>query len=107
MEAASICAERGHKVKLFEAADTLGGQLRLAEKAIWRRDLAGVVEWRKEELERLVVDVRLNTYAEVEDVTSEEPDIVIIATGGLPDLEQIQGAELCTSNWDAIAATLY
>ena len=103
LEAARICTERGHKVILFEAADALGGQLRLAEKAIWRRDLAGVVEWRKQELERLSVDIRLNSYAEVEDVTSEEPNIVIIATGGLPDLEQIQGAELCTSSWDAIS----
>ena len=39
LEAARVCAEQGHKVKLFEAAEALGGQLRLAERSDWKRDL--------------------------------------------------------------------
>jgi 2,4-dienoyl-CoA reductase-like NADH-dependent reductase (Old Yellow Enzyme family) len=105
LEAARICAERGHAVVLFEAAGALGGQLRLAEKASWRRDLASIVDWRATELEALGVDVRLNVYAEPEDVTSQEPKVVIIATGGIPDLGWLEGAEQCTSAWDIIGGS--
>ena len=103
LEAARVCAERGHHVVLFEAADRLGGQILLAARASWRKDILGIVDWRRHELERLGVEVRLNAYAEREDVLSEKPDVVIIATGGTPDIEWIPGAEHCTSVWDAIA----
>ena len=103
LEAARVSAERGHHVVLFEAADRLGGQILLAARASWRKDILGIVDWRRHELERLGVEVRLNAYAEREDVLSEKPDVVIIATGGTPDIEWIPGAEHCTSVWDAIA----
>ena len=35
LEAARVCAERGHKVVLFEAGSQLGGQVRLAQRAMW------------------------------------------------------------------------
>ena len=102
LEAARVCAERGHSVVLFEAADRLGGQLLLGARASWRRDLLGIVDWRRNELARLGVQVRLNTYAEAADVRAEAPDIVIVATGGVPDIDSIEGAPHCTSVWDAI-----
>lgn len=102
LEAARISAERGHHVVLFEAANGLGGQLRLADTASWRRDVRGIIEWREGELDHLGVDVRLNTYAEAEDILSEQPDVVIIATGGIPDFDLIEGGDLCTSVWDVL-----
>src|SRR5262249_21927400 len=95
--------ERGHKVVLFEAASRLGGQLLLAVRATWRRDLIAIVDWRAAELARQGVDVRLETYAEPDDVLSEQPDAVIIATGGLPDTEWLPGAEHCTTVWDVLS----
>ena len=106
LEAARVTAERGHKVTLFEAADRLGGQVLLAARASWRKDVVGIIDWRRAELERLGVEVRLNAYAERADVLAEKPDVVIIATGGTPDIEWIPGAELCTSVWDAISAAV-
>ena len=105
LEAARIGAERGHQVVLFEASDALGGQLRLAADAQWRKDLTSIVDWRAAELERLGVDVRFNRLAEDDDVLAEEPDIAIIATGGTPDLDWIDGAEHCTSVWDVLSGT--
>lgn len=99
LEAARVLAERGHKVVLLEAANALGGQVRLAAEASWRRDLIGIVEWRAAELEHLGVEVRLNTYAEPADVRGLVPDIVIVATGGVPDFGWLDGGEHATSAW--------
>ena len=103
LEAARVSAERGHQVVLFEAASRLGGQVILASKAGFRRDMFGIVEWRERELKRLGVEVRTDFYAEAADVEAENPDIVIVATGGLPDLDWIDGAENCTSVWDVLS----
>ncbi len=102
LEAARVSAERGHRVVLFEAGAKLGGQLLSAVRATWRRDLIAIVDWRAAELERLGVEVRLNRYAEAADVLAEEPSAVIIATGGLPDTDWLDGAEHCTTVWDVL-----
>jgi NADPH-dependent 2,4-dienoyl-CoA reductase/sulfur reductase-like enzyme len=103
LEAARVSAERGHDVVLFEAAPVLGGQVRLAAQGPWRQDLIGIVDWRAAELERLGVTVYLNRLVEREDVLAERPDAVIVATGGVPDIDWIDGAEHCTSVWDALS----
>lgn len=106
LEAARVCGERGHKVVLFEAADRVGGQVVLAAKVPSRRDLVGIIDWRKSEIERLGVRLRLNAYAEAADVLAEEPDDVVIATGGVPDIDHEEGAEHCVSVWDVLAGSV-
>jgi 2,4-dienoyl-CoA reductase-like NADH-dependent reductase (Old Yellow Enzyme family)/thioredoxin reductase len=103
LEAARVCAERGHDVVLFEAANRLGGQVLLGARAKWRKGLLGIIDWRQAELERLGVEVRLNAYAEAADVQAKAPNVVIVATGGVPDIEWIEGGEHCTSVWDVIS----
>lgn len=103
LEAARVAAERGHKVVLFEAASRLGGQLLIAVKATWRKDLIALVDWRVSELEKLGVDVRLNTYAEAAQIEAERPDVVFVATGGQPDLSWLEGGDLCHTPWDVLA----
>ncbi|MGE0715090.1 MAG: FAD-dependent oxidoreductase [Alphaproteobacteria bacterium] len=103
LEAARVAAERGHEVVLFEAGAKLGGQLLTAVRATWRRDLIAIVDWRQSELERLGVDVRLNRWAEPDDVLAERPDTVIVATGGIPDTDWVDGAEHCVSVWDVLS----
>ena len=102
LEAARVLAERGHSVVLMEAAPQLGGQVLMGAQASWRGDLIGIVDWRASELERLGVELRLNCFAEPDDVLALAPDIVIIATGGVPDLDWLEGAEHCTSAWDLL-----
>lgn len=106
LEAARVLAMRGHEVKLFEAANALGGQVRLAATASWRSDVIGLADWRAAELERLGVTVVMNKYAEPADVLQENPQIIIIATGGVPNLDWLPGGELCTSSWDALSEPL-
>ncbi len=106
LAAARGAAERGHRVVLFEAANRLGGQLLLAVRATWRRDLIAIVDWRAGELARLGVDVRLNTYALADDVRREKPDAVIVATGGVPDSGWLDGWEHCTTVWDILSGAV-
>ena len=103
LEAARICAERGHDVVLLEAMPWTGGQIRLAARNPRRKDLLGIIEWRDSELARLDVDVRVDTYADEHIVGDLRPDVVIVATGGLPqnpDLES--GIDLTVSAWDVV-----
>ncbi|NNF79281.1 MAG: FAD-dependent oxidoreductase, partial [Rhizobiales bacterium] len=106
LEAARVSAMRGHKVVLFEASGALGGQLILAAKATWRRDLAGIFTWMGGEMERLGVDVRFNTMAEPDHVTGEAPDAVIIATGGLPNVGRFEGRDLAVTTWDILSGAV-
>ncbi|NVO23295.1 NADH:flavin oxidoreductase [Donghicola mangrovi] len=103
MEAARVASLRGHQVVLFEAAPQLGGQLRLATRVRERADLQGIIYWRDNSLYAQEVDVRLNTYADESDILAEQPDTVILATGGVPDLDWLEGAEHCLSTWDILS----
>jgi NADPH-dependent 2,4-dienoyl-CoA reductase/sulfur reductase-like enzyme len=89
-------------VVLFEAGSRLGGQLLIAVRATWRRDLIAIVDWRAAELARLGVEVRLNHYAEMDDLLRERPDAVIVATGGVPDTDWLDGAEHCDTVWQVL-----
>ena len=106
MEAARVAAERGHKVVLFEAAPKLGGQIQLAAKTNWRKDLIQIVDWREAELDKLNVDVRCNVYAEAADVLAENPDHVFVASGGMPAEENLTGANLAISSWDLLSGDM-
>jgi 2,4-dienoyl-CoA reductase-like NADH-dependent reductase (Old Yellow Enzyme family) len=103
LEAARVCAERGHEVVLFEAAPRLGGQMLLAVRATWRRDLIAIVDWRAAELARLGVGIRTSVYAGAGEIAAEAPDVVIVATGGVPDLAPIEGGALCQTTWDVLS----
>ena len=106
LEAARVCAERGHDVRLCEASERLGGQVLLAAQASWRSELTGIVEWRARELERLGVEVSLSSRVEPDSVGAEQADVVIVATGGVPDLDWIEGAAHCTSVWDVLSGAV-
>lgn len=104
LEAARVLSARGHAVILLEAADRPGGQVRLAAGVKRRAELIGIVDWRIAMCERQGVEVRCNAYAEAEDVLAQEPDLVIVATGGLPQSPPVAaGADLLTSTWEILS----
>ena len=105
LEAARVCAERGHEVVLLEAGDQPGGQINIAARVARRREIIGIVEWRYAQLQRLCVDSRFSVYADADDVLAENPDIVIIATGGTPNCSFLHyGKDLATTTWDILGA---
>src|SRR5690606_6997084 len=104
LEAARVAGERGHEVTVFEAADQPGGQIRLTSLSERRREMISIIDWRMAQCERLGVRFHFNTWAEADTVLAEEPDVVIVATGGMPDTEVLkQGNELVVSTWDIIS----
>jgi 2,4-dienoyl-CoA reductase-like NADH-dependent reductase (Old Yellow Enzyme family)/thioredoxin reductase len=104
LEAARVSAERGHAVVLYEAQDEAGGQIRLVARSLRRRELLGIVDWRMQQLEKLGVALRFNKWAETADVLTDNPDIVVIATGGLPNAPALDaGTELTVSSWDILS----
>lgn len=104
LEAARVAAERGHEVTVFEAASDPGGQVRLTARSPRRREITGIIDWRMSQCAAHDVAFRFNSFAEAEDVTALDPDVVIIATGGLPDTEVLEtGNDLVVSAWDILS----
>lgn len=79
LEFARRAAERGHRVRLIEAADRLGGQLLAAAKAPGRGELADFADYQCTELRRLGVTV--NLASPVDDLSTVDADLVVVATG--------------------------
>lgn len=106
LEAARVAAERGHDVTVFEAASEPGGQVRLTAQSPRRREMIGIIDWRMAQCAARDVTFHFNTWAEPGDVADLRPDVVIVATGGLPNLELFeQNGEQAhvVSAWDIIS----
>ena len=107
LEAARICAERGHQVVVFEAANSAGGQVNLICRSKKRKDMIGIIDWRLERCKKNNVKINYNCLATKENVLSEKPDVIIVATGGIPNTEILEeGSELVSSSWDVIAGNV-
>ena len=89
---------------LFEAATELGGQVVLAAKATWRRDMAGItpglpVKW---------IDwgwTSGSTPMPSRRRPPAVPDVVIIATGGVPNVGTMDGSDRVVSTWDVLSGS--
>jgi hypothetical protein len=106
LEAARVAAERGHDVTVFEAQPDPGGQVRLTAQNPRRREMISIIDWRMAQCAARDVEFRFNTWAEVEDVTALDPDVVIVATGGMPNTELFESGkeqDLVVTAWDMIA----
>ena len=83
-EAARVGAERGHKITLVEATGRIGGQFRLAGEQPRRAQILDYLDWFERQLEKVGVELLLNTPFFVDDVVTFGADVVILATGSLP-----------------------
>ena len=109
LEGARIAAERGHEVVVFEAASDPGGQIRLCAKTDRRKDMMGIIDWRMQQCTKRKVKFNFNILAESQNVLEENPDNVIIATGGIPNLELFEtkkDLENVFTSWDIISGDI-
>ncbi|QEN85612.1 NADH:flavin oxidoreductase [Labrys sp. KNU-23] len=107
LEAARVAAERGHRVVVFEAAGKPGGQVRLTAQSPRRKEMISIIDWRMSQCEKLGVTFHFNSWADADSIEAEKPDVVIVATGGLPHTEVLsKGNELVVSAWDIISGDI-
>jgi len=107
LEAARVACERGHHVVVLEAASQPGGQIRLTALSPRRKEMLGIIDWRMAQCNARDVVFRFDTFAESDEVLAEKPDVVIIATGGLPHTEVLEsGNEHVVSTWDILSGSV-
>lgn len=94
VETARVLKLKGYQVTLFEKEPKLGGQLNLVDEPTYKKKMAWYLEYMRNELNRLEVDVRLNTEADVEDILALKPYAVMLATGGVPRIPDVEGTDL-------------
>lgn len=93
MEAARILALRGHTVTLVEKEKQLGGMYRWASVPEFKDDGKLLISWYEHQMERLKVQVELNSDIQAQDPRIEAADVVICATGSHAFLPPIKGIE--------------
>lgn len=92
MEAAMVCAQRGHKVDLYEKSDKLGGVFIAAAAPSYKEKDRDLIAWYNREIQRYdAITVHMNT--EVKDITTLNADEVIVATGAVANKIPVKGAE--------------
>ncbi len=101
LAAARMAAMRGHRVTVAEEKGRVGGLLRLAARAPGRGEIMEILDYLIREIERLGVSLRLNTPLDDALLDGLAPDVVILASGSLPDMPIIKGLfttamDLCT-----------
>lgn len=117
LQAAVTLAEAGHEVTLRERSDEVGGQLALAARADSRSDFGRIIEWLRRRAHVLGVHLELGREVTVADVTSDQADAIVLATGSspardgfssaVPHVRRLPGHNLphVGSAWDAMLLT--
>jgi NADPH-dependent 2,4-dienoyl-CoA reductase/sulfur reductase-like enzyme len=96
---------RGHSVTLIDRGKRLGGQLLIAANVPGRDDFEDQVYFEENELERLGVEVRLQTNANLAAIKALAPEAVVIATGSVPRVpDGVPGIDLphVVQAWDVM-----
>ncbi|WP_375538012.1 FAD-dependent oxidoreductase [Aquipseudomonas alcaligenes] len=93
LSAATVAAERGHQVTLFDAAGEIGGQFNVAKRVPGKEEFYETLRYFKKKLETTGVDLRLNTRVSADDLVKGGYDEIILATGIVPRTPAIPGIE--------------
>ena len=89
---ATIAAERGHQVDLFEAASEIGGQFNMAKQIPGKEEFYETIRYFQEQIKSTGVQLHLNTKVNVDDL-KDGYDEVILATGVNPREIQLPGID--------------
>ena len=90
---ASVAAERGHQVTLFDAAPEIGGQFNVAKRVPGKEEFAETLRYFEHRLRDLEVQVRLGQRVDAETLLAEGYDEVVLATGISPRVPAIPGID--------------
>ena len=93
LSAAVTAAARGHHVTLFDSASEIGGQFNLAKKIPGKEEFYETLRYYQHELNRLNVELQLNTRITATQMNQSGYDEVLIATGIAPRMPAIDGID--------------
>ena len=93
MEAARVAAVCGHDVTIYERSGELGGHLIEAGAHPFKRGIARLNDWYKNQLKALNVNVELNCAMTSEDITALKPDVAVLAVGSEHFVPPIPGRD--------------
>jgi len=93
IQAALIASQRGHAVELWEQSERLGGQIQFAHLAPFKEEMAGILTYLINSLNRAPVTIRTGHGAKPSEIAAFNPDAVIVATGSLPGRPPIPGID--------------
>jgi 2,4-dienoyl-CoA reductase-like NADH-dependent reductase (Old Yellow Enzyme family)/thioredoxin reductase len=94
METARILRLKGYDVTIFEKGSELGGQLNLVHQPVAKEKMDWMIDYHRNEMERLNVEIRFNTEATVEAIKALHPYAVFLATGGKPIIPSLVGMDI-------------
>ena len=93
LSAATVAAERGHRVTLFDGLDRIGGQFNIAMRVPGKEEFAETIRYFGRRLELLGVEVRLNERVTREQLLAGGYDEVVVATGIVMRKPRIEGID--------------
>lgn len=93
---ATVAAERGHKVTLFDKAEEIGGQFNLAKRIPGKEEFHETLRYFARRIEVLGIDLRLGTEVDAEMLAQGGFDHVVVATGVKPRTPAIEGIDHAT-----------
>ena len=93
LSAATVAAERGHQVTLFDSASEIGGQFNVAKRVPGKEEFYETLRYFSHKLRTTGVELRLNTRVEVQQLVAGEFDEIILATGIAPRTPAIPGID--------------
>jgi 2,4-dienoyl-CoA reductase (NADPH2) len=90
---ATVAAERGHLVVLYDASPEIGGQFNLAKRIPGKEEFYETIRYFNRMIEKLGIDLKLNTRVNAEMLAAEGYDKVVIATGISPRVPDVEGID--------------
>lgn len=93
LEAARSAAIRGHKVTVYEKEDRVGGLVNVAGAPAFKAEDRQLIAWYVRQLDKLGVKVVCGKEVDLDFILSQSPDAVISATGSVPIVPRITGAD--------------
>jgi len=95
LEAARLAALKGHRVRLYEKSDAVGGVTNLASRTprVYMNELHNICEWESEQLKKLPVEIQLAMEATPEVVRRDSPDVILLAVGARMRCLDVPGAD--------------
>lgn len=93
LAAATIAAQRGHVVSLFDADSKIGGQFNMAKQIPGKEEFHETIRYFKKQIELHGVQLHLNQLMTAEDLLKKDFDHIVLATGIKPRMPKIEGID--------------